>query len=82
MLRALEIDPQNLKALALAGTAAFERRDFARAARYWQRMLPLVPPDSEDARSIQASIAEAQSHLKSGPPAAALKGTVSALARS
>ena len=76
VMRALEIDPQNLKALALAGTAAFERKDFNSAARYWQRMLPLVPPDSEDARSIQANIAEAQSHLKSGPPAAALKGTV------
>jgi cytochrome c-type biogenesis protein CcmH len=76
VMRALEIDPQNLKALALAGTAAFERKDFNSAARYWQRMLPLVPPESEDARSIQANIAEAQSHLKSGPPAAALKGTV------
>jgi cytochrome c-type biogenesis protein CcmH len=39
-------------------------------------MLPLVPPESEDARSIQANITEAQSHLKSAPPAAALKGTV------
>ena len=76
VMRALEIDPQNLKALALAGTAAFERKDFKSAARYWQRMLPLVPPESEDARSIQANIAEAQSHLKSGTPAAALKGTV------
>jgi cytochrome c-type biogenesis protein CcmH len=76
VMRALEIDPQNLKALALAGTAAFERKDFNGAARYWQRMLPLVPPESEDARSIQANIAEAQSQLKSGPPAAALKGTV------
>ena len=76
VMRALEIDPQNLKALALAGTAAFERKDFNSAARYWQRMLPLVPPESEDARSIQANIAEAQSHLKSGTAAAALKGTV------
>jgi cytochrome c-type biogenesis protein CcmH len=76
VMRALEIDPQNLKALALAGTAAFERKDFNSAARYWQRMLPLVPPESEDARSIQANIAEAQSHLKSRTVAAALKGTV------
>jgi cytochrome c-type biogenesis protein CcmH len=76
VMRALEIDPQNLKALALAGTAAFDRKDFNTAARYWQRMLPLLPPDSEDARSIQANIAEAQSHLKSGTAAAALKGTV------
>src|SRR5206468_3384215 len=50
VLRALQIDPSNLKSLALAGTAAFERSDFAGAVRYWQRMLPLVAPDSEDAR--------------------------------
>jgi cytochrome c-type biogenesis protein CcmH len=76
VLRALELDAQNLKALALAGTAAFERKDFAAAVRYWERMLPLVPADSEDARSIRASLAEAQSSLKPGPAAAALKGTV------
>ena len=58
--RALEIDPNNLKGLALAGTVAFERRDFARAAAYWQRMLPLVPADSEDARTIQQNVAEAR----------------------
>ena len=61
------------EALALAGTAAFERKDFAGAVRLWSHMLPLVAPDSEDARTIQASIAEAQSHLKATTP---LKGTV------
>jgi cytochrome c-type biogenesis protein CcmH len=58
--RALEIDPKNLKALALAGTVAFERQDYAVAAAMWGRMLPLVPPDSEDARSIAESINEAK----------------------
>src|SRR2546423_6673948 len=43
--RALEIDPQNLKALALLGTAAYERQQYAKAAEIWSRMLPLVPPD-------------------------------------
>jgi len=77
VLRALELDPENLKALALAGTAAFERKDFAGAVRYWRRMLPLVAPGSEDARSIQASIAEAQSHGQTEiSRKAALKGTV------
>jgi cytochrome c-type biogenesis protein CcmH len=76
VLRALELDAQNLKALALAGTAAFERKDFAAAVRYWQRMLPLVAPGSEDARSIQASIEEAKSLAKPGAAAATLKGTV------
>jgi cytochrome c-type biogenesis protein CcmH len=58
--RALEIDPKNLKALALAGTVAFERQDYAAAAALWGRMLPLVPPDSEDARAISENVEEAK----------------------
>jgi cytochrome c-type biogenesis protein CcmH len=59
--RALELEPANLKALALAGTAAFARKDYAAAAAQWEKMLPLVPADSEDARSIQSSVDEARS---------------------
>jgi cytochrome c-type biogenesis protein CcmH len=78
VLRALEIEPQNLKALALAGSAAFERKAFAAAADYWQRMLPLVAPDSEDAQVIRDNLAQA-SRLAGGgaaPRAAGLRGTV------
>jgi cytochrome c-type biogenesis protein CcmH/NrfG len=35
--RALEADPRNLKALALAGTAAFEKKDYAGAVAQWDR---------------------------------------------
>jgi len=59
--RALEIEPGNLKALALAGSAAFERKDYAAAAKHWERMLAYVEPNSEDARSIQQNVAEARS---------------------
>jgi cytochrome c-type biogenesis protein CcmH len=79
VLRALEIDPQNLKALALAGTAAFERKAFAAAADYWQRMLPLVPPGSEDAQAIRDNVAQATQLAGGQPPApraAGLRGTV------
>jgi len=58
--RALEIDPDHWKALALAGTAAFERKDYRQAVAYWERLQRLVPPDSEIGRSVNASIAEAQ----------------------
>ncbi len=61
--RALEIDGNNMKALALTGTAAFERKDFAKAIEYWERMVPLVPPDSDTAKSVQSSIEEARSKL-------------------
>lgn len=58
--RALKVDPDNPKALALAGTVAFDKKDYAGAVRYWERMLPQVQPESEEARSIQASIDEAR----------------------
>jgi cytochrome c-type biogenesis protein CcmH len=74
--RALEIDPENLKALALAGTAAYERKDFAHAAAYWERMLPLVPPESEDARSIRSNVAEARALSGQAVSVKALKGVV------
>jgi cytochrome c-type biogenesis protein CcmH len=77
--RALEIDPQNLKALALAGTAAFERQAFKAAADYWQRMLPLVPPESEDAQAIRDNVAQATQLAGGEPPApqaAGLRGSV------
>jgi cytochrome c-type biogenesis protein CcmH len=76
--RALEIDPKNLKGLALAGTAAHNRADFAGAAKYWERMLPLVEPGSEDARVIRENVQQARARAAEKPrPAAKLAGTVS-----
>ncbi|MBI4195267.1 MAG: c-type cytochrome biogenesis protein CcmI [Betaproteobacteria bacterium] len=60
VLRALKIDPRNIKALALAGSAAFERRDYRSAIDYWERIRAIVPPDSEIGKSIVGSIAEAR----------------------
>jgi cytochrome c-type biogenesis protein CcmH len=71
--RALELEPDNLKALALAGTAAFGRRDYRTAVRHWEKMVPLVPPDSEEGRSIQASVDEAKALIAQKP----LQGRVS-----
>lgn len=58
--RAIKVDEKNVKALALWGSAAFERKDYANAVKRWQKILPLVPADSEVARSVSGSIAEAQ----------------------
>ena len=67
--RALKADPTHWKALALAGTAAFERKDYRQAVDYWERMKKTVPPDSPIAGSVDASIAEARElgGLKSAP---------------
>ena len=58
--RALKVDPTHWKALALAGTAAFNNKDYKLAVAYWERMKTTVPPNSSIAGSIDASIAEAR----------------------
>lgn len=63
VLQALKLDPKNIKALALAGTAAFNRKDFRTAVDYWQRMLDTSPPDSEMVASIRNSIEEARAMM-------------------
>lgn len=70
LARALEADPNNIKALALAGSAAFQTQDYPGAIKYWERMLPLVAQDSDTARIVQERIAEARS--RGGSPAARL----------
>jgi len=57
--RALAADPKNVKALVLAGTAAFDRNDKAGAIRYWERALLVLPAESEMAGRVRESIAEA-----------------------
>lgn len=58
--KALAIDPNNPKALALAGTAAFEARDFPVAVRHWERLVTMSPPGAEFLPQLQASIDEAR----------------------
>lgn len=59
--RALEIDPNNIQALALSGSAAFERKEYAKAIKPWRKILALAPAESDMARSIAASISKAES---------------------
>ena len=58
--QALKVDPENAKALQLAGTAAFQAKDYNKAIDYWNRVLKQVPPDSEAGRLIVQRIDEAR----------------------
>ena len=58
--RALAIDPHQPKALALAGTIAFERGDYAGAVAHWQKIADALPPGSEFQQQVQANIDEAR----------------------
>jgi cytochrome c-type biogenesis protein CcmH len=59
--QALRLDPQNVKALALAGTVAFDKKNYREAAAHWEKILAVVPPESETAQAIKGSIVEARS---------------------
>jgi cytochrome c-type biogenesis protein CcmH len=73
VLRALQIDPDHVKALALAGTAAMARSDYANAVKHWERAQSLLPPDNPLAQGLASGIAEARSAggLGAAPLAAA-----------
>ncbi|MGY0194177.1 tetratricopeptide repeat protein [Leptothrix sp. BB-4] len=58
--RALKIDPNQPKALSLAGTDAFLRGDFKAASTLWERILASQPPGSPMAQQVRESINEAR----------------------
>src|SRR5258705_12237210 len=87
--RALKLDPREWKRLAMAGSAAFERKDYAQAIAYWEKIKSRAEPDSELARSVASNIEEARelagiktlpaTEVKKTAPAAigSVQGTVS-----
>lgn len=70
IFEALRIDPQYPKALALAGTAEFEQGKFEQAAVHWEKLLELIPADSQLAKSVKESIDEAKTLAAGGQVAA------------
>lgn len=68
--RALQLDPANLKALALAGSAAMERGDTKTAIDFWSRARAVAPDGSEFAAGLDGSLRDA--HAAAGQPAPAV----------
>ena len=66
--QALKIDPRNIKALMLAGTVAFNRKNYARAAKDWEQARANLPADvdPEMTQQLTAAITEAQNRLGGG----------------
>ncbi len=50
-------------ALAMLAMDSFISHDYQQAIDYWQRLLKLAPPGSEDADAIRKAIAKAQQHI-------------------
>lgn len=79
--RALQLQPENrdllvefIKTLALAGHGEFDSGNYSGAIAYWERILPFAPPESDFARTVTKSIAEAKQ--RSGGISASLQGVV------
>jgi cytochrome c-type biogenesis protein CcmH len=61
--RALKLEPDSPKGLALSGSAAMERGDYAAAVRHWEKLLKLMPKDSEDAQMVEGGLQQAREFL-------------------
>ncbi len=67
--RALELDPVNVKALSLAGTAAFEHKQYEQAVALWERA-KAASKDPRFTQQIDGGIAEARALAKGDAPPA------------
>ena len=69
--RALAIEPNNAKALALAGAAAMERNDRAAATALWTRLRATLPPGSPQLAQVDAALARVGEAPGASAPVAA-----------
>jgi cytochrome c-type biogenesis protein CcmH len=70
--KALQLDPDNRLALALAGRAELDSGNHAGAIAHWEHLLSLLPADSEGARGVSAYLARA--HKLAGTTSSAAPG--------
>ena len=77
--RALQIDPGHPKALALAGSAAYGRKDFVAAQTLWQRARERAEPGSPFDQGLQSSLEAARAGVQASGSAAL--ATVSSAAK-
>lgn len=62
----LERDPNNANALWLAGIAEAEQSNFADAKIHWQKLLTLLPPDSESVPQVRKMLAALDQEMAKG----------------
>jgi cytochrome c-type biogenesis protein CcmH len=58
--KALALDPDNFKALALSGSAAMERGDYAVTIQHWEKLLKMIPKDDENVKIVESGIQQAR----------------------
>lgn len=73
--KALAIDPNHSGALDLAGSAAWEMKDFSGAAVHWKRLLAQLPPGSARHAELAQAIERAQQRARVTLPPVTPGGT-------
>jgi cytochrome c-type biogenesis protein CcmH len=66
--KALALDARHVQALDLAGSAAWEMRDFAKAAMYWKRLLEQIPSGSSRHAELSQAIERAEQRARLSLP--------------
>jgi cytochrome c-type biogenesis protein CcmH len=61
--RALELDGNNTMTLALSGSAAMERGDYAAAITHWTKLADLLPSENSELQMIRDGIQQARQFL-------------------
>lgn len=76
--QALQLQPGQPKALALAGSAAVRRGELGAARKYWQALLVQLEPGSDIALRVQDDLLKLEVLASAGKPAATAKAPVPA----
>lgn len=58
--RALDIDPNQWKALMLMALHSWDKQRYLEAAGFWEHLLQVLPPDDPDRAQLEANIEEAK----------------------
>ena len=58
--QALALEPDNGKALLLAGAEAFGNKSYTAAVGFWERLLTQMTPESDEAKMVAAGVARAR----------------------
>lgn len=74
--QALKLDPHHVKALLLAATAAFNRKDYKVAITHWEQLQKDLPADSEVMPDVKAALSEVYGLAGVKPPTVSAQAPV------
>ena len=74
--QALKLDPHHTKALLLAATAAFNRKDYKVAIKHWEQLQQDLPADSDVLPEVKASLSEVYALAGVKPPVVSVQTAI------